>query len=85
MAEAGGIWTAPLPRCPEHGQMSPTDDGYACRGFDGEGCGRTASLEDMEWTRAGTLAEEPEGLTILGLEVRIDPGLGRAEWRLEIE
>lgn len=53
------LYVAPIPRCPEHGQMKPRSGGagngytgttWACPGWDGEGCDHTAS---QEWVHIG--------------------------------
>jgi hypothetical protein len=46
LAGSGPVYTAPVPRCPEHGEMKPrsgsaggyTATVWACPGWDGEGC-----------------------------------------------
>jgi hypothetical protein len=64
MADA---WFAPLPRCPEHGQMSrrsetrPLSGGmslitrteWICHGWDGEGCDHRVPDEDLDWQPLG--------------------------------
>ena len=56
------LYSAPVPRCPEHGQMKPRSgdvgNGYtgtiwACPGWDGEGCGYQAP--PREWVHIGTV------------------------------
>jgi hypothetical protein len=51
MSEPMTGWTAPLPRCPEHGRMSyrPAPDRWVCPGWDGEGCPYTVRHDDLDW------------------------------------
>lgn len=48
---AGEAFIAPLPECPVHGRMKSRDDGWACVGWDGEGCDHEAP--PMELTPLG--------------------------------
>lgn len=56
------IYVAPIPECPQHGQMHlrlVTADGqssefaYVCHGFDGEGCDHVVWPAGQEWTHVG--------------------------------
>lgn len=58
----GDCWVAPVPRCPEHGQMNrrPPPPGdcegtWVCNGWDGEGCDYQAP--PPEWKRIGDVAD----------------------------
>jgi hypothetical protein len=46
----GMVYTAPQPRCPVHGQMHLdfAMDTWRCKGFDGEGCDFTVTMEELE-------------------------------------
>jgi hypothetical protein len=60
-----GLFVAPIPRCPFHGQMSmrlgcdPSPgrtafaEAYVCHGYDGEGCDHVVLGADREWTHIG--------------------------------
>jgi hypothetical protein len=55
MADGYG-WTAPLPRCPVHGQMKHfpgTVLSWYCAGFDGEGCDYVVTGDDINWQPLG--------------------------------
>jgi hypothetical protein len=55
----GLVYTAPLPRCPTHGAMSPGRspsggyDRWECHGYDGEGCPHTVLPVDLDWQLTG--------------------------------
>lgn len=54
------LYYAPVPTCPDHGD-APMRHQFAacrwvCRGWDGEGCPRVITDEDVEWARLGTTA-----------------------------
>lgn len=57
------LYVAPIPKCPEHGQMhlrvaQRPEDGanifvYICHGFDGEGCDHLVRVSDQDWQHIG--------------------------------
>ncbi len=74
-AGPGEVYIAPLPVCPVHGKMhfDAPRDWWTCPGWDGEGCGRAVSAEELEWQHAGTtsgvkLEYAPEGKPGISVE-----------------
>lgn len=59
----GQLFIQPVPECAVHGQMhlNMAKDRWECPGFDGEGCGRVVTMEELErsWVPLGTV--DPDG------------------------